>query len=82
MDAARPSAAQRGYDAGWQKIRDAYLRDHPFCVVCGHKATDVDHIKPRRAGGTDDDDNLRSLCHSHHSRHTATHGGGFGNARK
>lgn len=27
---------------------------------------DVHHIVPRREGGTDDDDNLLTVCHSHH----------------
>ena len=29
---------------------------------------DVHHIKPRELGGTDDDDNLMVVCHSHHPR--------------
>jgi 5-methylcytosine-specific restriction protein A len=41
---------------------------------------DVDHID----GDSDNDawDNLRSRCHPCHSRKTATHDGGFGNAPK
>lgn len=33
-------------------------------------ATDVDHIVTKRNGGTDDQFNLRSLCHACHSRRT------------
>lgn len=33
------------------------------CVYCGAPATDVDHIRPRSRGGTDDDSNLTSACH-------------------
>ncbi|RMG98277.1 MAG: HNH endonuclease [Chloroflexi bacterium] len=73
----RPSAAARGYGYQWRKIRDDFLERHPICVVCGDVATDVDHIIPRRQGGTDDDSNLQSLCHSCHSRKTALYDGAF-----
>jgi hypothetical protein len=51
----------------------------PFCR-CGYgqPATDVDHILPRRAGGSDEHGNLQSLAHGHHSRKTALRDGGFG----
>jgi 5-methylcytosine-specific restriction protein A len=35
-------------------------------------ATHVDHIKPKAHGGTDDDDNLESLCAACHRAKTAT----------
>jgi len=72
----RPTATQRGYGYVWRKIRDAYLRQHPECEQCGAKATDVDHRIPRRKGGSDEDTNLQSLCHKHHSRKTSTQDGG------
>jgi len=68
---ARPSSAQRGYDAEWRKIRAAYLSQHPFCVVGGERATEVDHIVSLKDGGSNDWDNLRSYCKHHHSRRTA-----------
>ena len=71
---ARVSAACRGYDATWRKVRLAHLRANPVCVVpgCGKAAMDVDHIVPIRAGGGRlDQNNLQSLCHSCHSRKTA-----------
>lgn len=40
-------------------------------VRCGERATDVDHIIPAHKGGTDEPDNLRSLCRWHHERKTA-----------
>jgi len=77
-DSERGSSAARGYGYEWRKIRDAYLAGHPWCEVCGELATDVDHIVSRRRGGTDDDSNLMSLCHTHHSRKTAKQDGRWG----
>jgi 5-methylcytosine-specific restriction protein A len=52
---------------------------NPFGIP-GHLvfSTDVDHIIPREAGGSDDDENLQGLCHACHSRKTAQEDGGFG----
>ena len=66
----RASASIRGYDHGWRKRRAAHLKREPYCRSCGEPATDVDHIVARRAGGSDDEDNLQSLCHACHSRKT------------
>jgi 5-methylcytosine-specific restriction protein A len=68
---ARPSSAQRGYGPEWRKIRDAYLREHPFCVICGKIGNEVDHIIALKDGGSSNDDNLRTFCKHHHSRRTA-----------
>lgn len=81
-DDTRLSSSRRGYDANWRKIRDTHLRENPFCIICGKAASHIDHIIPRASGGTDDWDNLQSLCHSHHSRKTAQFDGGFGNNKK
>ena len=77
-DRNRGTAAQRGYGARWQRIRLMHLRSNPLCMdpYGVHEgrpvpATDVDHILPRREGGSDSDDNLQSLCHSCHSKKTA-----------
>ncbi len=75
-DEQRGTAAQRGYDANWRRLRASFLAQHPLCVACeaiGRTvvATDVDHIVPRRAGGSDRDENLQPLCHACHSRKTA-----------
>jgi 5-methylcytosine-specific restriction protein A len=52
------------------------LAQQPFCVACQRVgrvalATDVDHIVPLSAGGTNAADNLQPLCHSCHSRKTS-----------
>jgi len=79
----RGSAAQRGYDSGWRRVRARYLAAHPWCAdpfgVHGGvpvAATDVDHIQRRRSGGSDDDSNLQALCHACHSRKTVVEGRG------
>ena len=83
IDATRPSAARRGYDARWREIRLAHLKRHPICVECERlglavPATDVDHVVALRRGGTNAATNLQSLCHVHHSRKTAREDGRFG----
>lgn len=83
----RPSAAARGYGATWREIRARHLNRNPWCVDCAAegqrvRGTHVDHIIPRSRGGTDEPSNLQSLCPRHHSIKTATHDGGFGNAKR
>jgi 5-methylcytosine-specific restriction endonuclease McrA len=47
------------------------LAEHPFCVVCGAKASHVDHILNRAEGGGDlDPGNLQSMCAKHHHART------------
>ena len=71
----RDSACKRGYDNGrWQAIRQQILaRDHYLCRSCGEpvgSSGEVDHIVARRNGGSDDYDNLQTLCKTCHSRKT------------
>lgn len=89
-DHNRESAAKRGYDHRWQAIRRMFLRRHPLCMDpfgVHHEiqqvvaATEVDHIKPKRDGGGNEETNLQALCKSCHSRKTmselrAEHHGG------
>lgn len=72
LDAGRPSAGARGYDATWRALRADVLRRHPRCA-CGSKATEVDHLVAIRDGGARlDPKNLRTMCKPCHSRRTAT----------
>jgi len=87
---ARGSAARRGYDARWRKVREMVLREQPLCadpfgihaargeVVL---ATEVDHIVPLAQGGTNERSNLQPLCKSCHARKTALEDGGFGRSQ-
>lgn len=77
----RPSSTQRGYGSHWRQTRGRYLKAYPFCVVCGGKATDVDHKISRARGGSDAWENLQSMCGPCHSRKTSSADGGFGNTR-
>ena len=83
-DRRRGSASSRGYDRNWQRLRKLVLHSEPLCRECKRPgrhtpATEVDHIVPLAAGGTNDFENLQPLCHECHSRKTATENGGFGN---
>lgn len=52
-DERRGTAAERGYDSKWARVRGFYLRKHPLCVYCRRDgrvvaANVVDHIVPHR----------------------------------
>ena len=48
-DRYRKSAAQRGYNARWQRYRKIFLQKHPICANCRNApASVVDHIKPHK----------------------------------
>lgn len=76
----RASAAKRGYDRRWRKLRLMYLRAHPICEEpeCGAASFDVHHIIPLSEGGTNAWENLQALCHSCHSKKTAEEMRGHG----
>lgn len=62
------SSTARGYDWQWRKLRERVLaRDSYLCLSCLQKgrltpATEVDHVVPKSAGGSDHMDNLASTC--------------------
>lgn len=80
-DRARGSAARRGYDARWRRVRAMVLAEEPLCRECLRQgrvvpATDVHHIdgnvrNMRR-------ENLEPLCHECHSRIGAREGKRWG----
>lgn len=74
----RQSASARGYDNEWKQIRDKWLRSHPWCAnpynyhITGRvQAVLVDHITPKRDGGSNNESNLQSLCLKCHARKTS-----------
>lgn len=77
----RNAEKARVYDADWKRLRMVMLARFPVCS-CGKKATDVDHIQSWRSRPDLrlDPENLRTLCHSCHSKRTARDQGGW--ARK
>ncbi|MBS1198142.1 MAG: putative phage-related protein [Proteobacteria bacterium] len=69
-DERRGSRHERGYGSAWEKLRKIILRrDKGLCQECLRQdkcrpAKIVDHKVPKFEGGTDDEDNLQSLCQS------------------
>lgn len=86
VEAARGSAASRGYGSKWRREREIYLAKNPVCVEHRSRgrivaASVVDHIIPHKG---DDKlfwsrSNWQALCKSCHDRKTATEDGGFAN---
>ena len=70
----RGSAAERGYDGNWQKLRDAKLAQDPLCERCMAKkeikSADLVHHKDRNPQNRSWE-NLESLCNDCHE---AIHG--------
>ena len=60
--------------AEFQRNRKIVLADNPVCVWCRRApATEVDHVTPWDAGGTDDLENLVPACKPCNSRRGAEH---------
>lgn len=74
----RGTATERGYGAAWRKLRDSIMkRDCYLCQVCAAKgrvtsANQVDHITPKAKQGTDDPENLQSICDPCHRDKSTT----------
>lgn len=61
---------QKGFDYGWSSHREAIInRDNYACQICGKKniRLEVHHIIFRSQGGTDDENNLITLCGDCHN---------------
>ena len=74
---SKTSRHERGYGGTWDKLRAFILRrDNHLCQPCLNAdritpASQVDHIKPKAKGGTDDADNLQAICNPCHEDKTA-----------
>ena len=73
---SRQSRHERGYGSEWVKTRARILkRDRHLCIPCmaGGRptpATEVHHVKAKADGGTDDPENLVSICRECHDKAT------------
>lgn len=54
----------------WRKMARRLLAAKPRCG-CGAPATEVDHIKPKCLGGSDDPANAAPICRPCHLKKTA-----------
>lgn len=67
---------QKAYGHAWRKRRTRVMRrDAYLCQPCKRlgrntQGTEVDHIVGRADGGTDDDDNLQTICNTCHKEKT------------
>ena len=53
----------KGSTTRWRKLREVVIRrDAGTCQQCGQPGSHVDHVIPRRLGGTDELSNLQLLC--------------------
>jgi 5-methylcytosine-specific restriction endonuclease McrA len=68
-------------ELGLQKWKDQRIRvlkrDGYICAYCGQEADQVDHVIPRKAGGTHDMENLVACCKSCNSKKGAHNEGVF-----
>lgn len=70
---SRDPAVRRKYGRAWKRIRDSYVKMHPFCEKCYERGVlvpvdEVHHKIPISQGGTHDKNNLMSLCRSCHNK--------------
>lgn len=72
----RDRQRHRLYGRAWQRKRNAYLAEHPWCEDClaqgKHTLANEVHHEDRHAGDAEKfwNSSLRSLCKPCHSRHT------------
>lgn len=75
----RDKAVRRRYGRAWKRIRDSYVKEHPFCELCFEKGIlvpvdEVHHKLPLSEGGTHERSNLIALCKSCHAKIHAERG--------
>ena len=66
-----PETANK-YNGEWRRIRESYIATYPLCEKCKQEgrlvpAEHVHHVIELKDGGSNEFDNLLSLCKSHHS---------------
>jgi len=81
QDRERGTAAERGYDGRWRRIRAMVLTEEPLCRECMKTnrvtaASEVDHIDGNVHNMSRS--NLQPLCGYHHKVKTAKENGSFG----
>jgi len=75
-DKIRGNRHQRGYGSAWDKIRLIILkRDNYLCQTCSRSGrlsagNTVDHIISKANGGTDEHNNLETICKPCHALKT------------
>lgn len=79
----RNPESNKRYGRSWKRIRDRYIKTYPLCEECQRQgrltpAEEVHHIIPLANGGSNNKENLMSLCKSCHSRITAQSGDRWG----
>lgn len=67
------TSVRRKYGRAWKRIRDSYVKEHPFCEQCFEcgilvPVDEVHHKIPISKGGMHDRSNLMSLCRSCHNK--------------
>lgn len=72
----RDKATKKLYSGSWKRIRESYFKRHPFCEYCYAKgilvkAEHVHHKVPLKEGGSNNEENLVSLCKPCHSKEHA-----------
>lgn len=70
---SRAPDVHKKYGRAWRRIRDQYVKTHPFCEECFKRGIlvpvdEVHHIVPVSRGGTNNPSNLMSLCKSCHNK--------------
>jgi 5-methylcytosine-specific restriction enzyme A len=75
----RDPESNKQYGRAWKRVRDRYIKAHPLCEECKKNGRltpvkEVHHVLPLSRGGSNDFDNLQSLCKSCHSRITVESG--------
>lgn len=69
----RDPESNKRYGRSWREIRYRYAKAHPYCEKCFSEGRmvpldEVHHKIPLSRGGTNDPDNLMSLCQSCHTK--------------